>query len=116
MQCHIYSNRDSGRDVREAIEYWHDQEASLPKRKVMKTKSPTRVSRQTFFCFFLVESYFVVSFKSKKVLIVLKFKLNVCEIILSKMKLTSISANHGSCENTNILWRNLKFERRSDIN
>ena len=43
VHTHVISNRDAGRDVREAIEYWHDQEINVPRKKVVKTKSPTKV-------------------------------------------------------------------------
>ena len=43
-QEYLIANRDVGKDLREAMEYWHEQDATKPKPRVKKTELPPRVS------------------------------------------------------------------------
>jgi len=44
LHDHVISNRESGKDIREAIEYWHERDIASPRRKIVKSKTQPRVS------------------------------------------------------------------------
>ncbi|XP_076823082.1 uncharacterized protein LOC143469311 [Clavelina lepadiformis] len=43
VQDKVLMNREAGRDVRDALDYWHDQELLKPKPQAKRTKPPPRL-------------------------------------------------------------------------